>query len=199
MKNRKSVLLYVALPVVALGFMMACGGDGATRITPLVLAKTLSYANPTTSGYSLQVDPATNNTSHLVLNLVGPTGAKAQGLSFFLTCDPTAAVWSKGSGAISYATAGTVFDLGTAPKAFVTKLNATTGDLQVALYQKAGVATFGAAPLVALALDFESVRLEPGDIVNLQATPGKQSVFVNENGVVQNFPVPIAVGMLVAH
>lgn len=188
-----SILLPRAAALALLALLAACGGS--SHADP-VYAKVLSYTNPTSTGYRLQVDPATNGTSRLGLQLVGPSGAQIQGLSFYLTCDPALVAWHKGATSPAYATAGTVLDLGGTPQAFVATV--ADGDLQVGLFQASGTATLSAAPLVTVGLDLAGSRIPSGTSVALAPTPGTKAVFVDRNGVVQEFSTPIAVGSLVA-
>ena len=187
----------LGLLVPALCLLTACGGKASHTAPASPYATTLTYVNPPLSGYSLQAASG-NNTSHLVLNLVGPAGTGAQGVSIFLTADPGLATWSKGSGTPSYASAGTAFNLGAAPQAFATALSAT-GDLQVGLYQKSGSVLFGAAPILSMALDLASATIPTGSPVTLTVTVGHQAVYVDPTGAVQPFPAPIAIGALTAN
>ena len=182
--------------LLALGLLCGCGGKSSHTAPASPYARTLSYVNPAQSGYSLQVASG-NNSSHLVLNLVGPAGAAAQGVSIFLTADPALATWSKGTGTPSYATAGGAFTLGAAPQAFVTSLSAT-GDLQVGLFQKAGSVVYGAAPIVSVALELAGATIPTGSPVTLTVTAGQQAVYVDATGTVKLFPAPIAIGTLTA-
>ena len=186
----------------ALLLLCGCGGGGGSTSTstaagapPAAHATVLTYTNPPLEGYSLQAEPASNGTSHLVLDLVGPSGASAQGVSFFLTADPAMVSWSQQGTA--YAVPGTVFSLGSAPQAFVATASAQ-GALQVGIYQKSGAATYGSAPLVSMALDLKPGAVSPGAEVSLAPTAGQPVVFVDSNGSVELAPEPIAVGRLVA-
>lgn len=192
----KPIQLCAALAGVLLLLPGCGGGPPANAVTP-AYAKTLTYTNPPLGGYSLQAAPSSNGTSHLVLNLVGPSGAVARGVSFFLTADPALVSWSPGTGS-AYATPGAVFNLGSAPQAFTSKVSAA-GALQVGIYQKAGPATYGAAPLASVALDLKTGVVTSGSTVALAPTAGQQAVYVDANGAVQPFAAPIAVGTLVAN
>ena len=204
----KATLLPAAGSALALLLLCGCGGGGSSPApasapapSPASPAKTyataLTYTNPPLGGYSLQAEPASNGTAHLVLDLVGPAGTAAQGISFFLTADPAQVSWSQGSGS-AYATPGTVFSLGSAPQAFLAKVSAA-GALQVGIYQKSGTATYGSAPLVTLALDLDPDAVSPGSAVALTPTSGQQAVYVDPSGTVHPFPQAIAVGTLLAN
>jgi hypothetical protein len=192
MRSLSSLLLRL-VPLTALALLAACGGS--SHSDP-VYAKVLNYTNPPGSGYRLQADPATNGTASLALQLVGPSGAQIQGLSFYLTCDPSQVSWHKGSTAPAYATAGSVLALGEIPQAFVATV--TGGDLQVGLFQASGTATLASAPIVTVGLDLAATKVPTGTTLALAPTPGTKAVFVDRNGVVQEFSAPIAVGTLSA-
>ena len=180
---------------LALMLLPACSGSKPSTPVP---ASTLAYTNPSASGFSLQFDTAATTPGHLVLDLVGPAGTVAQGVSFFLTTDTTKATWSKAAGA--YAVNGSTFTLGIAPMALAAKVDSTGADLQVGIYQKSGAATFTAsAPLVSVALDLVPGTVTAGSTVTLTATPMKQPVFVDGNGNVQAIIMPIRVGILTAN
>lgn len=193
----RSASLPNLLGALVLCLLPGCGGKSHATAPASPYATALSYVNPPLSGYSLQAVSG-NHSGHLVLNLVGPAGVGAQGVSIFLTADPAMAVWSKGTGAPPYATAGTAFNLGAAPQAFVTSLSAT-GDLQVGLYQKTGTAVFGAAPILSVALDLAGTTIPAGSPVTFTVTPGQQAVFVDGTGAVKPLPAPVAIGALTAN
>jgi hypothetical protein len=189
--------------MVALGCCLAigCGGGGGNPASPsappepAAYATSLTYTDPPLSGYSLQADPASNGTSHLVLNLVGPAGTAAQGVSFFLTADPASVTWSK-TGWSTYLLPGATFNLGAAPQALVAGL-LPNGGLQAGIFQKSGTATYGSAPLVSVALDLNQGTLASGTAVALAPTAGQQAVFLDGQSQVQPLPA-IQVGTLVA-
>lgn len=76
----------LVLSLSLLGLLVACGG-GASNPAPVSTASTgLSYTNPTGTGWRLMKD-ATSTPTRLVLNLVGPEGAKGRGVGFNLRAD----------------------------------------------------------------------------------------------------------------
>jgi hypothetical protein len=188
-------ILSAACSGLALLVLGGCGGGGGSSASaPAAYASVLSYSNPPLGGYSLQAEPASNHTARLVLDLVGPAGTVARGVSFFLTADPAMVAWSPQGSA--YAVPGTAFSLGPAPQAFVAK--AAAGNLQVGIFQKSGAATYGSAPLVQVALDLKAGVVLPGSTVALGPSAGLGPVLVDANGAVQPFPAAIAVGALTA-
>ncbi len=200
---RKLTSLGATLSAGLAGLLLCgCGGGASSSVsgpstpTSTAYATALTYSNPPAGGYSLQAEPASNGTAHLVLDLVGPAGTVAQGVSCFLTADPADVAWAPGSGS-AYATAGTVFNLGPAPQAFFSKVSGS-GELQVGIYQKAGTATFAGAALLSVALDLNPGAVPAGSPVPLAPTPGTQAVYLDGTGTVRPFPAAIAVGTLTA-
>ena len=204
MNRFKPVNHCASLLGLVLLLLPACGGGGSSTstppdqaTTPPVHATTLTYSNPPATGYSLQADPASTNAGHLTLNLVGPAGTSAQGVSVFLSADPAAVSWSKAT-PTSYATPGTVFNLGSGPQAFISKATAT-GDLQIGIYQKSGSITYTSAPIATLGLDLDPGSVSPGTVITLVPTPGTRAVFIDQTGTVQPMTTPIGIGKLVAN
>ena len=195
--NRPVHINFLGFAAVLTFLLAACGGGGGGSSSgpPTGYATSLSYTNPTSTGYSLQADLATNNTSHLALNLVGPSGTVAQGVSLFLTADPAIVSWFKAANS-AYATPGTVFNLGTAPQAFIARVS-SPGMLQVGLFQKSGSATYDGAPLFTVALELQAGKVPSGTPVALAATAGEKAVYVDGNQNVQPLPA-IAIGQLIA-
>ena len=177
-------------------FLASCGG-GKDSPPPSATATKLHYVNPPASGFRLEVDPATNDAAHLVLNLMGPSATAATGVAFFLTGEPTAVAWGNPGGADPYAKAGSAFTLGAVPL-FKTKLTQGTGDLQVGLFQT-GAPThgLGSASIVSLALDLKTgTGLLAGTRVGLAPTVGKTSKYLDGQGTDQT--MTIGVGVLTA-
>jgi hypothetical protein len=184
--------------MVALSLLAACGG-GHSGSTPAP-ATALVYTDPADqSGLYLKVEPATNHTSRIVLDLMAGSALQAQGVSLYLSVDPAGAGWTRGDAAPFYASNGTTFDLGEAsPQAFAAKVRG--GDLQVGLYQQSGtVAAQAGAPLVRVGLTLGASGVAAGTSVALGATPGTTPVYVDASGAVRPFPAPIAIGTLTAN
>lgn len=182
-----------ALPLLAL--LASCGGGGgSTAAAPTAAtASKLHYVNPigAPGHFLLVVEPATNDTSHLLLDLIGPTGTLVKGVAFFVTVG-AGATWGNPGGPDPHAKAGTELRLGT-PALFKSKLNA--GDLQVGLFQTgAPPASLGPASIVTLALDL-GASIQPGPL-GLVATTGKAAVYVDGSGTEQ--PLILDLGTLAA-
>ena len=93
------------LPALALSLLVACGGGQTAAPGPQSnLSTGLTYQDPSGSGWTL-VRNASSSDTHLVLDLVGPSGLKARGIGFNLLSDGTVP-FSKLS------SAGYVHDLG---------------------------------------------------------------------------------------
>jgi len=178
---------FLALPVLAL---LACGGSTSNPTPGVPSATVLHYESPGTQGFRLEAHAGTNDTAHLVLDLVGPTGVQAQGVAFFLTCDPAVASWSSPGGDGTFARAGTVFDLSQGPTAtvqlFRSKVTGAGANLQVGIFQKNGTVTLppGAA-LVSVALDLAGKTPKVGATVALSAAQGKVSTWLDATGTLQ--------------
>lgn len=195
MTNR--ILKHTLIPAVALGLLAACGGGGSDPVTPVTptYASKLHYVNPAATGWRLEADATTNDTAHLVLNLVGPTGTATKGAAFFLTCDTAKASWASAGGTDTYAKAGGLLSLGNAPQLFKSKL--TGSDLQVGIFQKGGTAaTLTTSPVVSVALNLASTSLAQGTAISLAPTSAKQAVQVDSTGTSQN--ITVTVGTLTA-
>jgi len=83
MRNNLRILLFPA--GLLLGLLTACGGGSnpAPVTTGPVAVSSLTYTDPTGTGWRLVKD-ATSTSTRLVLNLVGPAGLKCRGVGFNL-------------------------------------------------------------------------------------------------------------------
>ena len=184
---------HLVLICILLAALAACGGGSGSTSPAVATATKLHYVNPTvTPGHlQLMVEPATNDTSHLLLDLLGPTGTVTKGVAFFVTTG-TGATWGNPGGLDPHARAGAELILGT-PALFKSKVSA--GDLQVGIFQTgAPTATLGSTPIVTLALDL-GTSINPGTLA-LVGTTGKSSVYVDGTNIEQ--PLILDLGTLVA-
>ncbi len=113
---------------LVLGLALACGGGSGSGSSPATPAKGLSYQAPAAAGWRLVKDPASTST-HLLLDLVGPSGLKTRGAGFNL----------QGSGALRFRafaeTGCPIRDLGV----YELKSTDATGDPMEPLLLAAGV------------------------------------------------------------
>lgn len=148
--------------VVPLGLLLllGCGGGGGGGAAPVSPAPTpsatgLVYSQTATSGWRWVAQPATNGTSHLILDLLGPEGLQIRGVGFSAQVDSSRVGWSSAGGSDPFAREGSVLVLGTGSRLFRSQVSG--GELEVGIYQKGGQAvTLGAAPIVSIALDLRS-------------------------------------------
>ena len=184
------------LPLLTL--LPGCGGGGSSApvsapVSVPASSPVLHYVNPAAASghFQLVVDPASNDTAHLLLDLTGPPGTLAQGVALFITAG-SGAVWGSPGGTDSNVSNGSVFTLGS-PALFKSKVAA--GDLQAGLFQTgAPAATLGAGPILTLALDLAGTAIPKGTAVTLAATSGKNSAYLDGNLVQQ--PLTLDVGTL---
>ena len=159
-------------------------------------ATTLAYTDPvSTTTYLLKKNTTLSTPTHLVLDLVGPTGATGSGISASFTADTTKVAWTNvastdASG--TYVQNGTAFTLGAAPLIFKGKLTGSV--LQVAAAQKGTASPVSLnAPLLRLALDLgSSVAL--GTIT--LSSDNTKALVLDSTGVLT--PITISVGTLTA-
>ena len=189
------------LATLWLAILVGCGGGSSgssqsTQPTTTATTTSLSYQNPSsTTGFSLVQDTAASTSTHLVLDLVGPSGTQTLGVAIFLEVDTTKAVWSfPTTAAGAYVAPGSVILLGSSPQMLASKVQ--NGALQVGLFQKGGTATtLGTAPILSVALDLNGSSVPKGT-VELATQSGKTSVSVNADGTQSN--ITLNVGILTA-
>ncbi len=98
----------LALGIVAAVALVGCSSSTDSTSTPPAPAATLSYAEPTSTGWRLVKDPSSTS-SRLVLALVGPSGTKTRGVGFNLQAGPGVR-WSTFTGGLPIQDTG-VFEL----------------------------------------------------------------------------------------
>lgn len=163
-----------AVPTLALAALVACGGSSSSSggaSAPPAAAKGLTYANPASTGWRLEKDPSSTAT-HVVLNLVGPTGLKGRGVALTVHSDAAKMAWGRVGGA--YIQDGGAFELAVDPtdpnEARLMVGGAKGSDLMVGAFQKDP--NLSAKPLdtklYSFAIDFKSdAKLAAGDTVPL--------------------------------
>ena len=139
-----------------------------TATVTVTLATGSDYTDPTGSGWRLVKNTSASSGTHLVLDLVGPTGQSGRGVDLTLSINPDQASWSKVSASDTDYVSNHLFTLGTAPQLF--KASVQAGTLKVGVYQKgpgvAAVAYSGA--LISVALDLKlSSPTAPGTVIPL--------------------------------
>jgi hypothetical protein len=149
------------LSMAALLLITACGGGGGSSgggggstTQPAAALVYTSPADPTT--WRLVADAASTPT-HLVLDLMAPTGAAGLGVTLILTTDNLGAQWSMVSGS-SYAVQVPY------PYPLVDVASTQGAALRVVVGQAAGPAfAYGSSPVLKVALDLAAGAL-PGSI-----------------------------------
>jgi len=173
----------IALSAGILVGLLACGGKSTPSApTAAVPAQQLSYTNPPAAGYRLVKDES-STASHLVLKLVGPSGAQIKGGVFTLNADTSKAVWGN-PGSATLVQEGGALALGAGTKLMKGKVSGQA--LEAAIFQKGTVApaTLGQLPILAVALDLKAgatkgqVTLTSPDAQILDAAGKTQTVTV---------------------
>ncbi len=193
-----------ALPLIALAALIACGGSSSSSsgaAAPPAAAKGIAYTNPASTGWRLEKDPSSTAT-HVVLNLVGPTGLKGRGIALTVHSDTTKMAWGKLSG--SYIQDGGAFELAVDPtdpnEARLMVGGVKGSDLMVGAFQKDP--NLSAKPLdtklYSFAVDFKAdAKLAAGDTIPLSVT--KARLLPEDLGPRQLQDVTVAAGSLKAN
>lgn len=164
-------LLHAATPFLLLG-LIACGGGKSTPPpTPPPSASILHYTDKAgvgTDAWRLVVDPSTNDTAQVRLQLLGPAGMNLKGFTARFHIDPAQVDWMgadvvTGALDLSQGAPGSVQITGT-------RVANQGADVQVAAYQKTGQATLGTVPLCRITLKLKA-GLNPG-VLTLSSGPG---------------------------
>ena len=166
----------------------APAGDAAPQT-----ARILSYTNPPPAGFRWEVDPATNNSSRLVLNLQGPKQVQAYGVAFFLGVGAQAA-WTQPAEGAALLLAGRDWNPGrNEPRLARAKVLGET--IQVGFFRREDPACWlGATPILSLALELKP-GADPGPI-RLWVPGGKQAVYLDGDKVLRELTLHL--GSLVA-
>lgn len=152
--------LSTASSFLFLSIAAACGGGGGGGGSapppppPKTIADTLTYTDPSGSGFRLVRNAGLSTSSKLVLEVAGPAGATGQGMAFILSSDQSKVTWTNppSSGTLVQNVA---FNLGSGTQAYTSK---SAGDqLQGAAFQKPGSAAINLAqPLLRISLDLKA-------------------------------------------
>jgi len=116
----------MALP---LALLLACGG-GSSSSSPS-RATRIAYAPPASGSYQLLLNAEKSTSTHLVLNLLGPTGTAGRGVAFHLVAEPGQLKWSKVDNGDAEFARSPAFE--TAPGTIL-RARAASGDLQVGAF-----------------------------------------------------------------
>lgn len=185
-----------ATSILGLALTLACGGGGGggggstnPPPPPKTIADTLTYTDPSSTGFRLVRNSTFSSASRLVLDLVGPSGT-GQGVAVILSSDQTKVTWSTPPSA-SGPVANVAFSLGSGTQALVAKV---TGDqLQGGAFQKPGTGAVNLAqPLLRFSLDLKS-GVPVNSTVPISFVSGNQ---LPASGGPSN--ITVAVGSLIA-
>lgn len=131
-------------PAAVLLVSLACGGGGGGST---VAATGFAFSADTATTNWRLVRDATSTSSHLVLDLLAPTGTSGQGITLILTTDTAAATWAPVTGT-SYA----VQTLYASPLVDVAKVSGAA--LRILISQGGGTTvSYGTTPVLQVALD----------------------------------------------
>lgn len=131
----------------------------------------LAYANPPGTGWRLVRNTALSSPNHLVLDLVGATGATGRGIALNLSADSTKVSWSRVASADVESVQNHAFNLGSG--ALLAKGTVKADALLVGLFQKGGTLAPAAldVPVLSVAVDLAAgERLAKGTTIPLAVT-----------------------------
>jgi hypothetical protein len=133
---------------------------GSATIT-VPVAGTVSYVDPTGTGWRLVRNANLSSGNTLVLDLVGPTGQSGRGADLTLKLDPASADWSMVDSSEYVANVG--YDLGAAPHLLKSGVKGST--LSVGVYQKGAPAHGYTGALLSVALTVKTTAQTPSGTV----------------------------------
>ena len=178
----------MALAIAAISCSSSSNGSSVTK------AKAFAYTDPTsTTDWRLVRDSSSTDT-HLVLNLVGPTGSSAKGAGVTLLADATKAKWSV-IGTDGQAVQNVAFNLGSGTPLV---RGMVSGDALLAgVFQKGGNPVTTSSPVIRVALDLNT----QGNIASGTAIPisvaANSAKIVDASGATAD--INLAVGQLLAN
>lgn len=184
------------LGLLSLSLLAACHSGGDNPPPAKTIADTLVYTDPTSTSYRLVKNASLSSATHLVLDLVGPSGTNGRGVAFTLSADTTKLTWAKVTASdAALVQNGTAFNLGSGTQILSGKASGDT--LQAGLFQKgAAVAAVSlAAPLARVALDLKSGVVPVNTTVTFSAVANKANV-LPDTGAPQT--ITVATGTILA-
>ncbi|WP_163991816.1 hypothetical protein [Pyxidicoccus caerfyrddinensis] len=136
----------------------------ASATITVPVAGTVSYVDPTGTGWRLVRNASQSSGNTLVLDLVGPSGQSGRGADLTLALDPVTADWSTVDGSEYVANRG--YDVGAAPHLLKSSVKGST--LSVGVYQKGAPAHGYTGALLSVALTVKTTAQTPaGTLVPL--------------------------------
>jgi uncharacterized cupredoxin-like copper-binding protein len=164
------------VPALLLG-ALACGGGGSSSASGPATATKLSYTNPTSGEYQLKQNASLSTSTHLVLELWGPSAKSACGATVTFTLGGSGATWKNVNttdDANTFVANGTAFDLGSGKPILKAKVSGST--LMATVAEK-GLASPKALnqPLLRVAVDLQS-GITAGTAITL--TPGASRILL---------------------
>jgi len=179
--------------------LTATGSGGSAAATAVVTVKTvadiLSYTDPVSGHYRLVKNAAKSSDSHLVLDLVGPSGS-VSGVGFYLSADRNRVLWTVVDPGDTEGVQNTVFS-----NALV-KSRVIGNTLEAGIYQKGAIAPVSATTttvLASVALDLRSgVLIRNPPTVNLAPVSGKAVILNPPGSAAPATSIDIAAGTLTA-
>ncbi|MCP3063669.1 hypothetical protein LXT21_33335 [Myxococcus sp. K38C18041901] len=160
--------------------------DSAVVTVPV--AGTVSYVDPTGTGWRLVRNASQSSGNTLVLDLVGPAGQSGRGVDLTLGLDAATASWTPVEGSEYVANRG--YALGAAP--WLLKSGVKGGTLSVGVYQKGAPAHPYDGALLSVALTVDATGERPaGTVVPLSV---RKAHALPASGTLQS--IDVAVGTL---
>jgi hypothetical protein len=185
------------LSALGLAVFLACGGGGGGSTAPphtKTTADTLAYTNPASGTYMLVRNASKSTSSHLVLDLIGPSG-EVSGVGFYLTADQTKVTWTAVDPGDPEMTKSGIFSN------TIAKSKVSGGTLQAGVYQKGtttAVSAIAGTVLASVALDLRSnvSILNPPDVT---LTSGQAIILNPPTNAVPTTSISIVTGTLTAN
>lgn len=165
--------------------------QSATATVDVPLAQGLTYQDPASTGWRLVKNAASTN-SHLVLDLVGPSGTTGKGVALTLNTNPGVVSWAKVDPADAELVSNLAFPVGAAPA--LVKGVSKNGTLVTGVFQKGGAAVDVSVPVASVALDAAGAAPVSGTVVPVSVVKAEA---LDASGALT--PISVAVGTVKAH